>query len=235
VIGGIQARKVGPLRGYCNYWIQGMLPLRLKSPKGYLNVYVYDRWVLVPTQMKVFMNPGHVITELNLAFGYDLNRNALGMKFYNSNNLKGFPIDGRMDEDEKRMDTRLDTWRAVVGPQGTIITSSIWDQSYSEQAEISIHYVDDAATGFPPEEEPGSIGYHYTESRVRSLRAGTYNMLLVWFYPSNIYDPNRFRYEVIEQFLDVLHRPLLIEVDGVRFRNTGAWPPLLDPHEATAP
>ena len=85
--------------------------------------------------IRVPFNPGYVITDFQAMFGYDLSVHTMGMEFYNSNNRGGFLIDGTMSEAESHMDTRMDEWRAVVGPQGAMTTASVWDQGYKEQAD----------------------------------------------------------------------------------------------------
>ncbi len=233
IVGGIETyRNVDSsmVRGYAQYWVQAILPFGLKSPKALMDVYVYDSWVLVPSQIKIPVDPGYLITDFQVTFGYDLNQNAKGMKFYNSNNLEGFLIDGKMDEAEKQMNTDDDKWRAIVGPQGTMITASVWDKSYKAQVEnISIHYVDDVNKEFPPDNEPGSMGFQYTHSQMKSLDSGTYNMLLCWLYPPNMYDPKQFRMEIIEEFLNVRRKPIQITVNGRQFDNPGGWPPIIKP------
>lgn len=229
ILGGIEAIKVGPVRVCGRFWMRGVLPLGIKGPRAHMDVYLYDTMVLVPGQVNISVNPGYVMSSFSSAVGYDLSEEAVGMRFYNSHNPEGFLVDGHMSEQERRMDTRLDEWRAVVGPQGAMITASVWDERYREQADIAIHYEDDRGEGNPPEASPGSIGYHYNLSRVKGLKAGTYDMLLCWFYPDHMYDPERFRMDVVREFLDVRQRPLVVRCGEVRFENPAGWPPMISP------
>lgn len=229
ILGGIDSLKIGPVRGAGRFWMRGVLPLGIKSPRAYMDVYLYDTLVLVPGQFKVSGGKKHLLSSMDLMVGYDLSEEAKGMKFYNSNNPDGFLIDGKMSEKEKEMDTRLDEWRVVVGPQGAMITASVWDDSYKEQADIRVRYRDDVEVEMPPEEEPGSMGFHYNTSKVKKLKEGTYHTLLCWFYPENMYDPDRLRLDVIQEYMDIRKRPVVIRVGEHEFPNPGGWPPMIDP------
>ncbi len=229
ILGGIDALRFGPVRGAGRFWMRGVLPLGIKSPRAYMDVYLYDTMVLVPGTFEISGGKKYVLSSLEIMVGYDLSEEARGMKFYNSNNPEGFVIDGWMSDKEKNMDDSLDEWRVVVGPQGSMITSSVWDDSYKEQADITVHLTDDEEAVMPPEDTPGSIGFHYNISRVKKLREGTYHTLLCWFYPEQMYDPERFRLEVIEEYMDIRNRPLRVRVGSRSFENPAGWPPMIDP------
>ncbi len=229
ILGGMEALRAGPVRCFGRFWMQGVLPLGIRSPRAYMDVYLYDTMVLVPGRIRVFVNPGYVMSSFSVTVGYDMSEKALGMRFYNSNNPEGFLIDGRMDGHETKMDTSLDEWRAAVGPQGAVITASVWDERYQEQAEIEVGYLDDRESPVPPEKEPGSIGFHFNTSRVKGLKPGTYDMLLCWFFPDRMYDPERFRSEVVDAFMDIRRNPLEIRIGEQVFSNPAGWPPRIAP------
>ncbi len=228
ILGGIDSMKIGPIRGVGRFWMRGVLPLGIKSPRAYMDVYLYDTMVLVPGQFKITGGKKYVLSSMEIMVGYDLSEEAKGMKFYNSNNLEGFLIDGTMSQREKDMDTSLDEWRVVVGPQGAMITASVWDDSYKEQADIRVRYVDDLEQVMPPEETPGSIGFHYNTSSVKKLEEGTYHTLLCWYYPEHMYDRERLRLEVIEEYMYIRKRPVVVRVGEHVFPNPGGWPPMID-------
>lgn len=229
LLGGIDALQFGPVRGAGRFWMRGVLPLGIKSPRAYMDVYLYDTMALVPGTFEISGGKKYVLSSMEIMVGYDLSEAAKGMKFYNSNNLDGFVVDGRMSEKEKDMDDGLDEWRVVVGPQGAMITASVWDDSYKEQADITVHLTDDENALMPPEDTPGSIGFHYNTSRVGKLKEGTYKTLLCWFYPEGMYDPERLRTEVIEEYLDIRKHPLRIRVGDHTFDNPAGWPAMIDP------
>lgn len=229
LLGGIEGTRSGPVRFLGRFWLRGRLPLGIQSPRAYMDVYLYDGMIFVPGQFKVLMNPGYVISSLSIQFGYDLSEKAVGMRFYNSNNPEGFLIDGRMDERERAMDTAIDEWRAVVGPQGAMVTTAVWDERYRRQAELHVCYEDDREHRRPPEDEPGSIGFHYNTSRVRGLEPGTYRMLLGWFFPEVGTGETGLPLERIQAFLDIRKRPLRVRTGGHSFENPAGWPAVFSP------
>ena len=155
-IGEVTAWKQGPVRLMARNWATVVLPMSFKGPKLWMELYLYESFINAPINLKVPFNPGLVITDFSNAIGYDLNKNAEGMKFYNSNNLKGFIVNGKKDKDEKEMNTAIDDWRCVVGPQGSIMVYSIWDKEYRRQAELNVYFRDDLDDKVPPDSEPGS-------------------------------------------------------------------------------
>ena len=178
--------------------------------------------------MRIYFNPGYVMTEFNLSFGYDLNESAMGMKYYNSNNLDGFLIDGKNDEKERNFNPDTDIWRLITGPQGSMIYATIWDKHFEEQATIEAYYNDDIIENVGPEDIPGSIGSFGSRITVESLSAGDYLMIIGWFMPANFYNPDKLNLKIIDEFLDILRIPLMISIDGnPPFVNTGgAYYPL---------
>lgn len=229
LLGGIDAVRFGPVRGAGRFWMRGVLPLGIKSPRAFMDVYLYDTLVLVPGTFVVSGSKKHVLSSFEITVGYDLSEEALGMRFYNSNNPAGFEVDGRMSDEEKNMEHGLDEWRAVVGPQGAMITASVWDERYKAQADITVHLTDDVEAVMPPEDTPGSIGFHYNTSRAGKLQAGVYHTLLCWFYPERMYDPQRLRLDVIREYLDIRQRPLRVRVGTHTFENPAGWPAMIAP------
>ena len=100
-IGGISSAKFGPVRCAARLWIRMVLPLGIKTFRIWSDIYGYDSMVMTPSVYRVPIDPGTVLTDFTMSFGFDLNENAKGMKFYNSNNLEGFMVDGKQDSSEK--------------------------------------------------------------------------------------------------------------------------------------
>jgi len=225
VIGGMESYKVGKVRNLGVTWLQMVYSSGLRAPKFRLDILTYDYIILIPVYVNVFFNPGYIVTNFQNYYGYDLNESARGMKFYNSNNLQGFEIDGKMSDAELNFDPKMDKWRLVTGPQGTMINVTVWDPSFAEQADIEAHYSDDVNVIDPPEDVPGDFGSFATKAVLESLEPGRYSLLTGWFMPPDFYDPERLKVEVIKEFFDIWESPLEISVDrGVGFTNTGGTP-----------
>ena len=146
VIGELDQYQGGTIRGFGRNWLQVAIPTKiahLKSPRMYLDIFTYDTMILIPMTIHVLFNPKLLGVVGGMSYGYDLNEKAFGMKFYNSENRSGFVIDGKMSSKEKEMKQKVDEWRCITGPQGTMITSSVWDKAYLSKADIKINYIDD--------------------------------------------------------------------------------------------
>ena len=233
VIGGIEQFRRGPVRGYGRNWLQMEVPVavtHLRSPKMYLDVFCYDTFILIPMRIHVAWNPRIVGVYGSMSYGYDMNPDAYGMLFFNSENREGFVIDGRMSPQERHMNPAVDEWRVVTGPQGTMITRSVWDPSYVKLANIAIHYIDDLSVKVEPEDIPGQIGYHHNQSESKAVRPGTYDSLLCWYFPPHFYQGESLNLDVIQAYADVRDRPVEIRIGGRSFRNPGGWPDPIVPH-----
>jgi len=234
VIGEFDQFRRGPVRGYGRNWIQLQIPVvvaHLKGPKMYLDVFCYDTFILIPMRIHLSFNPKVVGIFGRMSYGYDMNPDAYGMLFYNSENREGFVIDGRTSPQEKHLNPAVDQWRCVTGPQGTMITSSVWDPQYVKSANIAIQYVDDLNVPVEPEGIPGQIGYHHNQSESKGLKPGSYDSLLCWYFPPHFYQGDLLRLEVIRAYADVRERPVEIRIGGRSFPNPGGWPDPIVPRD----
>ena len=223
-IGGIVRYKGGAVRAMGRQWIKLLLPYKLKTPRIFGDVYVYDTMIFIPGQVKFPINPGYVLTDFKMSTGYDLHEpNGRGMKYYSNTNPQGFLMDGKMDEDElTQYDDSRDDWRCIVGPQGWIVHRSKWDESYMNQADIRMKYIDDVNHHSPPDYFSGDLGFYYTESTIKSLKAGTYNFQLEWYWPYNLYTPNGPDMEAITAVCNFRDHPLLVKAGERQAVNSAA-------------
>jgi hypothetical protein len=76
---------------------------------------------------------------------WDLNKNAVGMHFYNKRNPGGLLIDGQPDAADRQIDRPVREWNLVTGSQGSLF-STISLPDTSKQA-ISLYYYDDKNGG----------------------------------------------------------------------------------------
>jgi len=219
--GSTLAVRDGPVRCTRRCWGQMHLPLGLKTPRIVADVIGYDTMFVCPVELSIPINPGLVLTDLTLYSGTDLNEAAAGGRWFNSNNLPGFRVDGIPSEDETGMDPALDEWRLVTGPWGAMMNRSIWDERFRDQAEITIRFTDDVRAPDPPEYHPGQIGMAYNYSTVRNLRAGDYTAELDWFFPVRLQAPEGGNGGAVppevKAYLDMYDHPLRISTGGAWF------------------
>src|SRR5262249_49644891 len=111
----------------------------------------------------------------------DLSTRAKGWKFFNDKNPDPVDIDGRMDDREKKLDTRFPSWNCAYGPEGAIITRFVLDPR-TVRPSNKLFYLDDLKQEIEPEFEPGSwgtFGYHVDLS---GLKSGLYSGDYIIFY-----------------------------------------------------
>lgn len=228
MIGGIDRITHGLVRGYGRQWLTISLPLGLKAPRIYSDVINYDRIIVSPMCMTVPFNPGTVVTRMGLYFGYDLNPNAYGMRFYSPACLEGVTIDGKMSEREKELPSEPVPWFGITGPQGTLIMRAVFDAQILQQTQTRLTYIDDTKVSVPPESIPGSIGYVQTSVETSSIRAGDYEFFIHWYFPDHFYDPKGFRRDILQEFLNIGDHPLVIRVEGKETKNQALHPPALE-------
>ncbi len=212
LIGDFLCWKTGPIRGTSRVWAAAKLPFGLKSPRFVADVVGYDKSISTSTVLNVPFNPGYVITEITTRIGTDLSPEAYGMRFFNSENLQGFKIDGHMSTQEESFNPKRDTWRIITGPQGTVMNRSTWSENFLSQAEtVEVGYLDDIQSPDPPESLDGQIGHSYSLAKMKKMKPGTYNINIEWYWPSHFYDPknpDKINLEVVNHYLNFQDNPL---------------------------
>ncbi len=220
------AWRLEGIRGLGKCWMSVKLPLGLKGPKVWVNAICYERIVVVPTQIHVPFNPGTVLTDTRTTVGFDLNKDAFGMLFFNSNNGDGMLIDGRTSPMEEKMDPAPDKWRLVAGPQGTLMTMSVWDKDYQEQADLRIVYTDDREAKGYTGDIPGLVGGHFTQSTVKKLEPRSYGLVLFFISPPNVYrEDTTIDIKTVEEFLNFRFQPIQVVTPSGEFKNLAPYPP----------
>ncbi|MFO8058677.1 MAG: hypothetical protein R6V10_15430 [bacterium] len=227
MIGGIDSLRHGPVRGYGRQWMTKALPLGIKGPRIYSDVFTYDRLIVSPMQLNIPVNPDMIINKAGIEFGYDFNKKAYGMRFYSPNCMDGVTIDGRMNEREKNLPDTYVPWFLVTGPQGSLIFRVSIDPKLLEQTENKLTYIDDLDRAFPPEDVPGSIGYARTTIEMTSVKPGRYKFQIEWYFPPDFYKPGGYDKEMLDEFLNIKDKPIIIKVDGKKAENRALNPPPL--------
>ncbi len=189
-----------------------------------MSAYVYDTMLLSPVQTRFPFNPGYVLTNFKMSYGYDLHDpNGRGMKYYSDTNPQGFIMDGRMDESElKEYNDVADNWRFIVGPNGWMVHRSNWDEDYRRQADIKMKYIDDVNHHSPPDYYPGDLGYYYTLSTIESMEPRTYTFQGDFYWPYHLYTPNGPDMKAINSILNIKDHPLKIKAGDLQVKNRGA-------------
>jgi hypothetical protein len=140
----------------------------------------------------------------------DLDRQAAGMRFYNSENTDGVVIDGEMSEAEKRLDKRKDRWIALTGDQANSVARVRFSEGMDPDRNLS--YVDDKNRKDWNDRDYGqwgNAGYDVdlkAPGSVILLTSPLYRIILHFYLPPD------FRLQQRDEILDILDRPLSIRV-----------------------
>lgn len=229
MIGGIDALHHGDIRGYGRQWMTIGLPLGMEGPRIYSDVFTYDRVIISPMSLTIPINPEALITRAGIEFGYDMNKNAMGMRFYSPNCMEGATIDGAMTEAERAMPDDWVSWYLIAGPQGSLLFRVDVDPELMKQTDSRLTYIDDLGKGFPPEDVPGSIGYARTTIEMESLKPRTYDFQIEWYFPPNIYREGGYDRETLRQFLNIKDNPIEVSTESGSETNSALSPPPLAP------
>jgi hypothetical protein len=221
------AYRLGPVRGIRRSYGVVKLPLGLDGPKIVTDVGFYETFFSCPLVTRVPFNPRTGFTNIRTRFGTDLNGQAAGMRFYNSNNTLGYLVDGVPAPAELRMETGRDEWRLYTGPQGTMMMRSLWDAAYLEQSSVEVYFEDNREKKDPPEFVDGNFGASYSLSTLKNIRAGDYCAWLDWYFPPHFYDPDRsdpLDMDKVREYLNLHDHPLEIRVEGRAVTNRTQLP-----------
>ncbi len=227
MIGGIDSLRHGLIRGYGRQWMTVALPFGIEGPRIYSDVFTYDRMIVAPMRLNIPMNPQMIINKAGIEFGYDLNENAKGMRFYSPSCMDGVTIDGVMSERESAIPDDFVPWFLITGPQASLIFRVDIEESFLAQTENRVTYIDDRERGFPPEDVPGSMGYARTTVEMNSVKRGVYDFQIEWYFPPNFHKPGGYDKRMLQDFLNIKDAPLIVSVRGKRAKNSALSPPPL--------
>jgi len=227
LIGGIAGLTQGRVRGYGRQWLTIPLPFGIPAPRIYSDVITYDRIIVSPMCLTVPFNLKPLLSSAGLAFGYDFNAAAYGMRFYSPNLLEGATVDGKMSPREKALTNEWVPWFCVTGPQGTLIFRTEVDPALLAQTRHHVRYLDDLKVAMPPESSPGSIGFVETSVEMDPVKPRSYEFVTEWFFPDHFYRPEKFDLGRLQEFLNIDDHPLEIRVGDRRELNSALHPPPL--------
>lgn len=199
----------GPVRVIRSTENRMVLVGRLPTPSSvseqiyYADSFVFPIIVNVPVSLDTFMNDTWLRVTSESAY-------PPKTRFYNSRNKKGVPVDGKMSEEEKKLDAGSYNWQVVAfdAPPltGAWLNRLDFDRKKTP-ARIELYYMDDINVKDPPDEYPGQIGnLGYYLKDVHRLGAG-HHILSTIMYAIPKYKPGD---EV--KVMNVVDKPLKVTV-----------------------
>ena len=213
----------GPVRSIERGAPQVQLPLGIKyTIKAVAEVNYYQYGTVVPQIIGLPFNPKYVLGSLHWRYNYEMNPDAIGMIWFNTQNRDGFMVDGVMSPEEIERDETPDKWRLWTGPQGTLLLRSMVEPRFDEALKVPpnrsyIYYLDDIEDPDPPEDHIGQIAQTGYTLMIKNLTADEYHVHTLWYWPPHFYNPEqpeKMNEEYLEMVLRHFDSPLQLSVNG---------------------
>ncbi len=203
----VLAYKRGPVRVIKRVEQYALLPGGIKVLRAVSDILQCRATATCPIIWQIPFRLDKVVSSLVMRFGTDYNKNVIGARVVNSSNPQGFLVDGKMDDDElNNFNPVFDKWRLITGDCGTFMTRTIPTQEILKHVKMSMGLIDDITQVYPPESDPGTIGYLYQDWDIGKAPKGTYYMFLDFYWVPNYKPGDEFKYT------NYMDHPLKIQV-----------------------
>ncbi len=212
----------GPIRVVVKKRMAIKLGLGLRSPNVDADLIYYPHFFASALVISIPFDPSILTSSMRITIGTDLNHNAVGMLFWNSENPEPVVVDGRMSPQEKALDMKPDRWRVVTGDPGTYLGKAVYAGNF-KLSNIKLgegRYIDDYTHEEPPENEPGIFGSYNWTWDITNGKRGKY---VVWMEAH--YGPSIETEEDMARCLRVTDHPLHVRVGTRTMLNCLLIPP----------
>jgi hypothetical protein len=155
-----------------------------------------------------------IFTSFVVRFGNDYSEEVLGSMAYSSTNPEGFLVDGKMDAKEKTyFNPQLDEWRLMTGKFGTTMARTLLTPEIKKNIKITMGIIDDLNQSYPPERNPGTIGYVWQDWDATSMPKGRYHLFVEIYYPPHYKKGDEVKY------VNYIDNPIKFRVNGQEQKN----------------
>ena len=163
----------------------------------------YSNYFVTPIQFNTPINLGSVLSKFTMRYAIDWRKEFEGTKYYDAVNTKGVVLDGKMDEDEKKLDynTQHD-WYALAGPHGNFVVHTTMQEELRKIFKPKLYYMDDLTALDPPEDDPGQRCPGFLLDATGDIPAGKYNYNLYYMVPDKAPPAS------VPAMLDIVDNPL---------------------------
>ncbi len=153
-------------------------PFNIKIVRIITDLTNYCMFYSSPLILNVPFQLDKLVSSAHIVLGTDYNENAIGGITANSENPKGFLIDGKMDQDEIAFNTSFPEWRLLHGEFGAFLNRLYIPKEALKDIVACGGYIDDMAKPDPPESYPGSIGNLFLFIDLGKVKRGRYEMFM---------------------------------------------------------
>jgi hypothetical protein len=147
-----------------------------RSAMIYNDSFYYPYYCAFPSLLQIPFRLGAIASRVTMRITDDLNEHAKGMVWYNERNTGGITITGKPSVEAEKLDKGSFGWKLAHGPQGTIITLTIFDPKLDIMKK-ELYYLDDEKEPDEPCQFRGQIansGYNLTN--IESVTKGNYTV-----------------------------------------------------------
>ncbi len=211
--GNTLAYKKGPIRLIKRLEQYVLLPGGVKAVRAVADITQYRNIGNSPITFQVPFRMDKLVSSLIIRSGTDYNENIIGSKIYNSKNLQGLLVDGKMDENDLNFDNSFDDWRLITGEFGTYMNRTIPSADVKKYVDIKMDLIDDLTKPNPPEEYPGSVGFIHHIFDVGNAPKGKYVMFLEFYMIPN------FSMDDVTTYRNYVDNPIRIRVGRKEAKN----------------
>ena len=196
----------GPVRVL--YLADGYLKLGIIkfSGTGYSLITYYRNSLIWPMYIEIPFSLASFLKDLPIKGYMDYNENVVGHWVYSDNNPPKIFLDGKMSEDEKKLDYKNEcNWIAGYGKLGATINRLIFPKEWS-MVKKRFYLKEDLTTKAPPEDDPGeiAIGYEFDNfAKVLALKSTYYQ----YYYFLTSLEPGGEK-----PILDIIDHPLKVSI-----------------------
>ncbi len=178
----------------------------------------YPYYIFNPNALSIPVTLNKMVSKFAQKAYIDTNRLAEGMWFFSDRNPRPVMVDGVMSPAEEQLDRSSPRWMGISGPSGVYLLVARFDQSYLEQVQVRLYYMDDREMTDPPEMEQGQTpGFGY-EFDLINLKRGTYQFDVCNFFLREYHPGDE------EDYVNVLEHPLQVTVKSIEINNTESEP-----------
>jgi len=180
----------------------------IPTPSVCLTSIYWKTGMTFPITVEIPFSIKRLFRTVSMRIYVDSPPQVTGRRYYNSNNLQGVDIDGRMSRAERAMDPRPFSWQVVAGttdehPEGWF-SRQLYDPE-KVPVQLPLYYLDNENEPDAPEHFPGCYGcLGFEFEGIGELESGSF-AVEVQMYPMPSYSPGE-----EAEYLQITDNPLKI-------------------------
>jgi len=185
-------------------------PIKLGGSGGADDLF-YRNFLVTPIYINIPFDPSSIFSDFHMNYMIDWNKASDGLSFFDSANPKGVRLDGKMDAEEKALDTKsANNYWAVSGPQGSLLVRLTGTAEWAKIVTLQTYYLDDDTAKVKNSEDnvPGERQTGFEFGGIKNIGKGTQSFTFYYFSPARAIGVDN-----VKPILDVLDHPLRVKTE----------------------